>query len=191
MHITLVLGPFLPVPTVLGGAVEKAHVLLARAYRAAGHEVTIISRQYKNFAHEEMIDGIRHLRFASFDRTSSLPINLALDGCYAARVSLNLPPSDITITNSFFLTLLLRRRTGGKIYVHVARFPKHQMLLYSRAAISRSIADQIIRQAPTPLGRLRVHRRERRRPGVRLRCRRSGPRASGQLFIPERLGCSN
>ena len=47
-----------------------------RAYRAAGHDVTMISRQYKNFADEEVVDGIRHLRVPSFDRSSSLAINL-------------------------------------------------------------------------------------------------------------------
>ena len=53
MRITIVLGPFLPVPPVLGGAVEKVHLLLAGAYQAAGHDVTIISRKYKNFPDEE------------------------------------------------------------------------------------------------------------------------------------------
>jgi hypothetical protein len=45
MRITIVLGPFLPVPAVFGGAVEKVHLLLAGAYRDVGHDVTIISRR--------------------------------------------------------------------------------------------------------------------------------------------------
>src|SRR5262249_45758675 len=52
----------------------------------------------------------------------------------------------------FFLPLLVSRRTAGKIYVHVARFPKHQMLLYLGAdrlqAISRAVAEAIVHQAP-------------------------------------------
>jgi hypothetical protein len=47
MQITILLGPFLPVPPVLGGAVEKVHLLLAETYAAAGHQVTIVSRAYK------------------------------------------------------------------------------------------------------------------------------------------------
>ncbi len=35
MRITILLGPFLPVPPVLGGAVEKVHLLLAETYAAA------------------------------------------------------------------------------------------------------------------------------------------------------------
>jgi glycosyltransferase involved in cell wall biosynthesis len=152
MRITIVLGPFLPVPTVLGGAVEKVHLLLAGAYRAAGHEVTIVSRRFGDFPHEEIVDGIRHLRIASFDGTSSLLINILLTLRYAARVARHLPVSDITVANVFALPLILRRRRAGKIYVHVARFPKHQMQLYRRAdrvqAISHAVADAIARQAP-------------------------------------------
>jgi glycosyltransferase involved in cell wall biosynthesis len=153
MRITIVLGPFFPVPPVLGGAVEKVHSLLAKAYQSAGHEVTIISRQYDNFRNKELVDGISYIRIPSFNKGSSIITNLALDFYYALRVSRSLPQSDITITNSFFSPLLLSPKTAGKIYVHVARFPKHQMLLYSRAdrlqAISRSVAAEIVHQAPS------------------------------------------
>src|SRR5215472_9636774 len=133
MRITIVLGPFLPVPPVLGGAVEKVHLLLAGAYRAAGHEVTIVSRRYKDFPDREVVDGIRHLRIPSCDRAPSLAVNLILDFIYSARAALVLPTADVTVTNGFFLPLLLPRRRAGKIYVHVARFPKRQMALYFRA----------------------------------------------------------
>jgi glycosyltransferase involved in cell wall biosynthesis len=152
MRITIVLGPFLPVPTVLGGAVEKVHVLLAAAYRDAGHDVTIISRRYRDFPEEEIVDGVRHIRIASTDRTASLAVNLGLDLRYALRVARKLPTSDVTVTNSFFLPLVLPRRAAGKICVQVGRFPKHQMFLYFRAsrlqAVSPAIARAINDQAP-------------------------------------------
>jgi glycosyltransferase involved in cell wall biosynthesis len=158
MRITIILGPFLPVPAVLGGAVEKVHLLLAGAYKAAGHDVTIISRKYDDFPDEEFVGGIKHIRIASSNRSSSLPVNLALDFGYALRASLKLPPSDITITNSFFLPLLLPHRTAGKIYVQVGRFPKGQMFLYLRAdriqAVSSAVAEAVIRQAPRLSGKV-------------------------------------
>jgi len=152
MRITLILGPFYPVPPVLGGAVEKVHLLLAGAYSAAGHEVTIISRRYEGYPHEETVDGIKYIRLVSSNRLSSLALNLVLDFFYALRVARNMPQSNITVTNSFFTPLFLRRRAAGKIYVHVARYPKRQMFLYFRAdrlqAISRAVAAAIIREAP-------------------------------------------
>jgi glycosyltransferase involved in cell wall biosynthesis len=82
-----------------------------------------------------------------------LTVNLTLDFRYALSVTKSLPQSDITITNSFFLPLLLPRRIAGKIYVHVARFPKHQMFLYSGAdrlqAVSHAVAEEIVRQTPS------------------------------------------
>jgi hypothetical protein len=69
MHIAIILGPFLPVPAILGGAVEKVHLLLAGAYRAAGHEVTIISRRYRDLPAAEVVDGIRHIRIPAVDRS--------------------------------------------------------------------------------------------------------------------------
>jgi glycosyltransferase involved in cell wall biosynthesis len=152
VRITIVIGPFYPIPPVLGGAVEKVHLLLAGAYRAAGHDVTIISRRYKDFAADEVVDGIRHIRVRSTDRRSSLIVNLLLDFCYAVRVAWALPPADVTITNAFFLPLVLPHRRAGKIYVQVGRYPKGQMLLYCRAdrlqAVSRAVGQAIARQVP-------------------------------------------
>ena len=152
MRITIAIGPFYPIPPVLGGAVEKVHLLLAGAYRDAGHAVTIVSRRYKDFAHDEITDGIRYLRIPSSDRWSSLAVNLVLDFCYAVRVALALPTADVTITNAFFLPLLLSHRRVGKIYVQIGRYPKGQTGLYFRAdrlqAVSQSVGQAIARQAP-------------------------------------------
>ncbi len=152
VRINIVIGPFYPIPPVLGGAVEKVHLLLAGAYRDAGHEVTIVSRRYKDFAHEEVIDGIRHLRIASSDRSSNLAVNLILDFLYAVRVASALPAADVTITNSFFLPLALPRGRAGRIYAQVGRYPKGQMSLYFRAdrlqAVSQAVGRAIGRQAP-------------------------------------------
>jgi glycosyltransferase involved in cell wall biosynthesis len=152
VRITIVIGPFYPIPPVLGGAVEKVHLLLAGAYRAAGHDVTIVSRRYKDFAADEVVDGIRHIRVRSTDRSSSLIVNLLLDFIYAVRVACTLPAADVTITNAFFLPPVLPHRRAGKIYVQVGRYPKGQMLLYFRAdrlqAVSRAVGQAIARQVP-------------------------------------------
>src|SRR5580704_8600502 len=152
MHIAIILGPFLPVPAVIGGAVEKVHLLLAGAYRAAGHEVTIISRRYRDLPAVETVDGIRHIRISSLDRSRWLAANLIWDFIYALRAALALPPADVTITNSVFLPLVLPRRKAGRIYVQLGRYPKYQVLFYGRVdrlqAVSRVVADGVLRQAP-------------------------------------------
>ena len=158
MRISIVLGPFLPVPPVLGGAVEKVHLLLAEAYVAAGHDVTIMSRQYADLPLHEVVNGVHHIRVRSRDRVRSDLRNFAADLLYSFRVARRLPPSDITVTNSLLLPLVLRRTTAARIYVHVARYPKHQMFLYSRAdrlqSISHAVARAIVRQTPGLAGKV-------------------------------------
>jgi glycosyltransferase involved in cell wall biosynthesis len=160
VRINIVIGPFYPIPPVLGGAVEKVHLLLAGAYHAAGHGVAIISRRYKHFPHDETIEGVRHIRIPSTDRSSHLAVNLVLDFLYALRVAFALPAADVTITNGFFLPLVLPRRRAGKIYVQVGRYPKGQMSLYFRAdrfqAVSRSVARAIAQQAPWLAHKIKV-----------------------------------
>ncbi len=160
MRITIVIGPFYPIPPVLGGAVEKVHLLLAGAYRDAGHEVTIVSRRYAGFADDEVVDGIRHLRIASSDRSSKLFVNLILDLIYSLRAAAVLPFADITITNGFFLPLVLPHRRAGKIYVQIGRYPKGQMPLYSRAdrlqAVSKAVGRAVAQQAPWLARKVRV-----------------------------------
>lgn len=160
VRITIVIGPFYPIPPVRGGAVEKVHFLLAGAYRDAGHEVTIVSRRYGSRPSDEVVYGIRHLRIASFDRSSYLFVNLILDLIYSLRVAAALPPADITITNGFFLPLVLPRRRAGRIYVQIGRYPKGQMALYWRAdrlqAVSKAVARGVARQAPWLAKKIRV-----------------------------------
>jgi glycosyltransferase involved in cell wall biosynthesis len=185
MRINIVIGPFYPIPPVLGGAVEKVHVLLAGAYRDAGHEVTMVSRRYAGFADDEVVDGIRHLRIASSDRSSSLLVNLGLDLRYSLRVAKALPPGDVTITNGFFLPLVLPRGRAGKIYVQIGRYPKRQMALYWRAdrlqAVSQAVGRAVTRQTPWLAKKVRVIGYAI--PGVFFAADVDGPRERVVLYV--------
>ena len=160
MRITIILGPFYPVPTVLGGAVEKVQLALASCYATAGHHVTVVSRQFGEFALRGTQEGVHHIRIPSFDRHGSLAMNLLLGFFYDLRAALAMPTSDITVTNSFFLPLVLYRRKAGKIYVHAARYPKGQFSLYRRAdriqAVSMAVANAVTAQAPRLAGKVVV-----------------------------------
>lgn len=160
MRITIVSGPFLPVPTLLGGAVEKVQSRLAMAYAAAGHEVILISRAFRKLPRKETVHGVLYVRVRSFNRRASIWANLLLTALYDIGVLFFLKPSDVVVTNSVFLPLILSRFRKGHVIVHVARFPKGQMLMYNRAAglhvPSNEVAAAIASQAPRLVPRVFV-----------------------------------
>ena len=74
MKITIVQGAFLPVPPLLGGAVEKCWQALGQEFARRGHQVTHVSRAYGDLpARETDVDrgrappraGISTRRFRS------------------------------------------------------------------------------------------------------------------------------
>jgi glycosyltransferase involved in cell wall biosynthesis len=152
MKLTIVLGAFFPVPPTMGGAVEKIWFALARQFAARGHEVVLISRQMPTLLQKEIADGVKHIRVRGFDAPRSLPWLKVLDFIYSLNARSVLPEADIVVTNTFWLPILLRDQSRGRIYVHVGRYPKGQMRFYKRAsrlqAPSKAITDAIKRQAP-------------------------------------------
>jgi glycosyltransferase involved in cell wall biosynthesis len=151
MKITIVTGAFLPVPPIMGGAVEKAWFALAREFASRGHEVVLISRKRPQLPGEEVTDGIRHIRVRGFDTPRSLLWLKFLDLLYSLRALSVLPESEVIVTNTFWLPILIWQ-AKTKIYVHVGRFPKGQMRFYSRAARlqapSHAVAEAIKTEAP-------------------------------------------
>ena len=160
MKITIVLGAFLPVPPVMGGAVEKAWFVLAQEFARRGHEVVQISRGVPQFPREEVIAGVRHVRVRGFDTPRSLLWLKVLDLIYSLRVKSVLPEADILVTNTFWLPLLLRSKNRGQVYVHVARYPKGQTRFYTKAARlqapSQAVAEAVSTEAPKLAGRVAV-----------------------------------
>lgn len=160
MKIICVIGPFLPVPPLMGGAVERMHLALCEAFAQRGHDVIMISRRFRDLAHDEVVNGVRHVRIKSADAPRSSLLYRLLDLAYAVRVCLMLPAGDVTITNSVSLPILLPKRRAGRIYVNVSRYPKNQMGLYGRVdrlqAVSTAVAEAICRQTPSVASLVRV-----------------------------------
>jgi glycosyltransferase involved in cell wall biosynthesis len=152
MKITIVLGAFLPVPPIMGGAIEKAWFTLAQEFVRRGHEVVVVSRAVAQFPREEILDGVRHIRVRGFDTPRSLLWLKFLDLIYSIRTRAMLPRADILVTNTFWLPILLRNSNSGQVYVHVARYPKGQMRLYRRVARlqapSNAVARAVAMEAP-------------------------------------------
>lgn len=160
MKITIVQGAFLPVPPLMGGAVEKVWFGLGKEFVQQGHEVTHISRSYGDLPRVETIAGVQHLRVPGFDTPQSLAVLKFFDLIYSLRVLKVLSAADILVTNTFWLPILVRDRAYGSLYVHAARYPKGQMRLYRHAArlqtVSTVIANAIVAQEPNSKSRVKV-----------------------------------
>ncbi len=159
MKITIVQGAFLPVPPLRGGAIEKIWFALGQEFVRRGHSVTHLSRQFSGLPDDETIGGVRHLRVRGHDAPRSLLALKFFDLLYSMRIVRKLPPADVLVTNTFWLPVLIRSEKFGRLYVHVARYPRGQMRFYGHAArlqtVSRIILEAMVVEAPQLAERIR------------------------------------
>lgn len=160
LDITIVQGAFLPVPPLLGGAVEKVWHALGQEFARDGHQVVHVSRAYPSLPANERVHGVEHRRVRGHATPRSLWRLKLLDLAYSLRAQRALPPADVVVTNTFWLPVIERRSSRGRPYVHVARYPKGQLRLYPQRAIlqtvSQPIRDAILREVPGAASRVRV-----------------------------------
>lgn len=154
MRITIVNGFFLPVPPVGGGSTEKSWFHLAREFAARGHTVTMVSRRWRDFPHEETCDGLRHLRLPGWDHTGSLGRNLLLDFWWSWRVFFALPSADIAVVNAVALPVWLGwlKPRAGRVVIMTGRMPKGQYRRYRHIArvlaASSHVRDRVLAENP-------------------------------------------
>ncbi len=153
MRITIVMGPFLPLPPGPGGAVERIWLGLAERFAEAGHEVTVLSRTWEGLNNDETINGVHHRRLTAWRSTGNIAFDLVKDFLYSLRIRREVRDSDITVTNVFWLPAFLSKRNAGKIVVNVNRFPKRQIWLYRRTAwlavSSQAVQEAVLEQTPS------------------------------------------
>lgn len=142
MKITIVQGAFLPVPPILGGAVEKIYFKLGQEFADLGHEVIHISKSHSILKNKETLNGVSHIRVKGFATPKSLLLLKLYDLIYTLRTLKHID-SDIVISNTFWLPIFLRSKTKGKVYVSVERRPKWQMKFYTRASRFRACSPMI------------------------------------------------
>ena len=139
MKITIVQGAFLPVPPLLGGAVEKMWYGLAKEFAKQGHKVNYISKSYGGLLNEEDNEGINHIRVKGYKTPSSGVILKILDLLYSIRaVSKISSETDVIVSNTFWLPILLSKNQKKKCMIDVQRMPKGQMKFYTQNARLRS-----------------------------------------------------
>src|SRR2546429_971559 len=62
MRITIVTGPFYPVPPAPCGAVERLWRDLAERFAGLGHQVTVLCRHWPGQNKDETVAGVRYVR---------------------------------------------------------------------------------------------------------------------------------
>jgi glycosyltransferase involved in cell wall biosynthesis len=162
MKINIVMGFFLPVPALAGGATEKIWPRLGELMAAEGHEVTVLSRTWPGLPDREQQGRLAHQRLPGFGHTRSLPANLALDFLWGLRVARALPPADVTVCNTVSLPVWLRRMkpAAGRVAVVLGRMPKGQNRAYGGVdlvlATSEAVAAKARAENPRIAGRMVV-----------------------------------
>ncbi|HVT73107.1 MAG TPA: glycosyltransferase family 4 protein [Lacunisphaera sp.] len=136
MRITIVCGFFLPVPPVSGGSTEKSWHQLARVFARRGHQVTMISRRWRGWPDDEVLEGIRHRRLPGHNHHRRIGANLLLDFLWSVRVWFALPAADIVVVNAVALPVWLgwTRPGAGRVVLMTGRMPKGQYRHYHRIA---------------------------------------------------------
>jgi glycosyltransferase involved in cell wall biosynthesis len=162
MKITIATGPIYPVPTVLGGSVQRIWHGLAREFVKRGHEVTIFAKAHEGQPAEEIIEGIRFVRWGGYDLSTSIRTDLFRCLVYAVRAARRVPKGDVVVANDFWTpaVLPLLNPAAGPVVASIARFPKRQFGLYGKCravvAVSEVVAEAIRQQTPRISSRVHV-----------------------------------
>src|SRR5438445_9056517 len=127
MRITIVTGPFLPLPPDPCGAAERLWHDLGLEFAARGHHVAFLACGSPGQAAREVVGNVTYVRRRRWQRTGRLAFDLVKDAAYSAGLMPLLPKADILVTSVFWLPLLAQARPeAGALVVTVQRYPKGQ-----------------------------------------------------------------
>jgi glycosyltransferase involved in cell wall biosynthesis len=134
LKINILQGAFLPVPPTKGGAIESAWFELGKEFAKQGHQVTHVSRLDQGLGHVDTIAGVRHLRVLGANAVKNSILLKVLELPYVLRAKKVMPHADILVTHAFWAPILFPHSKLGKQYIHVGRYPKGQLKLYTKAS---------------------------------------------------------
>ncbi|QYO62224.1 glycosyltransferase family 4 protein [Leptolyngbya sp. 7M] len=159
MIISIATGPWLPVPAIQGGAVNRRWQGVAEEFAVRGHQVRILCRAHPDQPQTEVIKGVQYIRRGGFAQSTNIAFDLVKDFIYAVSTVPTLPPADVLVTNDFWLPVFVPLHpTSGKVVVNAARAPKGQYFLYSGVdrivGVSKAVQNAIIQQNPRMASRV-------------------------------------
>jgi glycosyltransferase involved in cell wall biosynthesis len=145
VRIAILQGAFLPVPTILGGAVEKMWFSLGKEFARQGHDVLHVSRLVGGLPSSETIEDVQHIRIPGFNTPRSGLILKFRDLQYTLRTrSVFSTEFDVIISNTFWAPIFLPKRAQQVCVVDVQRMPKKQMWLYRHVARLRANSSAVV-----------------------------------------------
>lgn len=146
MKITVITCPFLELPPIAIGAVEKLFYLLAGEWVRLGHRVCFVCAGGGDDT------NMRFIRLKKYARTGSTKKDLIWDFIYSMKAIWRCPKTDVLVCNTFwspFLAPLMWWKYKKLIY-GVHRFPKKQFFLYPFVkkfiCVSTVVADELKKQ---------------------------------------------
>lgn len=152
MKIVIIQGAFLPIPPTLGGAVEKMWHKLGKIFASHEHQVTHICRSFEQMPQIEKTNGVTYVRIKGYNTPKSILLLKIQDFFYSIRAIRKIPSdTDIVISNTFWVPILLWRNKSFKIYVDIQRQPKGQMWLYSHVSRFRTNSSSVSKRVKKEL----------------------------------------
>ena len=162
MKIQIVMNCSLPVPPVMGGAVEKIWHNLAREL-GRRHEVVVYSVSHERLPDRETHGRLRHVRLPGFSWNNHRVANVLNSFRWSLRLLRRLEPGDVLVINEIAAPEILPRiqPRAGAVCVQVQRMPKlHHRWLYGSAARlhcpSTAVLEEMKRVAPARVARCKV-----------------------------------
>jgi glycosyltransferase involved in cell wall biosynthesis len=144
MKISILQGAFLPIPPVLGGAVEKVWYRMGQEFSKLGHTVQHLCKSHEGMPHQEIRSNITYVRTRGYETPRSIYRLKLLDLFYTVRALKNIDrDADVIVTNTFWAPLLLRGNVGRKVFVDVQRVPRGQMKYYTHVGTLRGCSPSI------------------------------------------------
>lgn len=154
MRITIITSPFLELPPIAIGAVEKLFYQLAGEWVKNGNEVAFVCCGGGDD------DRMKFVRIKKYNRTGSTKKDIFWDLLYSIMALWKCPKTDILLCNTFWTPALapLFRWKYKRLVYGVHRYPKGQFWLYPFVhgfiCVSTVVAEELERQ----LGARRVIR---------------------------------
>ena len=111
MRITIVTGPFAPLPPAGCGAVERRWNDVGAYFADVGHHVTFISKAQGSRSGQHVTnERLRYVECMHLKRSPYMPANVAKNFIYDVSVMRMLPPAEILVTNTLWLPVLAYMR---------------------------------------------------------------------------------